>query len=246
MSEIGKEIRRIREGKGWSQAELAVYAGSSQPTVNQIESGKRNPSTATLVKLARALEVEVADFFPKAQASLSFEEFADEEDRQEEAERERHANKFKASFSSEEDRIHFIENAARVQANYSEDWLLEVKDLERTGKLTYGRHYVWDAFREKLSEWLDETGLSGYAAKVQLEQESVSPREREAVDELISGLLAMWNLRERTREAERENHQAAGVGDTYEPMRTMRSFEDASRPVGPDFKVLQGGLQRIA
>lgn len=70
MSEIGKEIRRIREGKGWSQAELAVYAGSSQPTVNQIESGKRNPSTRTLEKLAAALEVEVASFFPKAQSSL--------------------------------------------------------------------------------------------------------------------------------------------------------------------------------
>jgi transcriptional regulator with XRE-family HTH domain len=70
MSEIGKEIRRMREGKGWSQAELAVYSGSSQPTVNQIESGKRNPSTATLVKLAKALEVEVADLFPKAQSSL--------------------------------------------------------------------------------------------------------------------------------------------------------------------------------
>lgn len=70
MSEIGKEIKRMREGKGWSQAELAVYAGSSQPTVNQIESGKRNPSTRTLEKLAAALGEEVASFFPKAQRPL--------------------------------------------------------------------------------------------------------------------------------------------------------------------------------
>jgi len=74
MSSIGKEIKRLREEKGLSQAELAVYAGSSQPTVNQIESGKRNPSTRTLEKLAGALEVEVADLFPKDQASLPFEE----------------------------------------------------------------------------------------------------------------------------------------------------------------------------
>lgn len=78
MSEIGKEIRRMREGKGWSQAELAVYAGSSQPTVNQIESGKRNPSTATLVKLAKALDIEVADLFPKAQAPLPLSDFAEQ------------------------------------------------------------------------------------------------------------------------------------------------------------------------
>jgi len=47
-----------------------VYAGSSQPTVNQIESGKRNPSTRTLEKLAAVLGVEVAALFPKGQALL--------------------------------------------------------------------------------------------------------------------------------------------------------------------------------
>jgi transcriptional regulator with XRE-family HTH domain len=74
MSEIGKQIRRLREDKDWSQAQLAVYAGSSQPTINQIESGKRNPSTRTLEKIAGALGIEVADLFPKAEEPLSFEE----------------------------------------------------------------------------------------------------------------------------------------------------------------------------
>ncbi len=74
MSEIGKQIRRIREEKDWSQAQLAVYAGSSQPTINQIESGKRNPSTRTLEKIAGALGIEVADLFPKAEEPLPFEE----------------------------------------------------------------------------------------------------------------------------------------------------------------------------
>ena len=243
--DVGREIKRLREQRGWSQAKLAVAADMAVSGVSQIENGKRNLSTVTLAKLARALEVEVADFFPKAQTSLSFEDLADEEDRQEEAERERQAGKFKASFSSDEDRIRFIENAARIQANYTEDWLLMAKDLERTGELTYGRYLVWDAFREKMSGWLGETGLSGYSGKVELGDESVSPREREAVDELLSGMLAMWNLRERLRVAERENHEAAGVAGTYEPKRTMRTFEDASRPVGPDLKLLQGG-RRIA
>ncbi len=73
MSGIGREVKRLREGRGWSQAELAVYAGSSQPTVNQIETGKRNPSTATLEKLAEALGVEVGSLFPKGQAPLPLE-----------------------------------------------------------------------------------------------------------------------------------------------------------------------------
>jgi transcriptional regulator with XRE-family HTH domain len=69
MSGVGEEVKRLRQAKGWTQEQLAVYAGSSQPTVNLLEAGKRNPSAATLEKLARALEVEVVDLFPKVRAS---------------------------------------------------------------------------------------------------------------------------------------------------------------------------------
>jgi transcriptional regulator with XRE-family HTH domain len=65
MSGVGEEVKRLRQAKGWTQEQLAVYAGSSQPTVNLLEAGKRNPSAATLEKLARALEVDVVDLFPK-------------------------------------------------------------------------------------------------------------------------------------------------------------------------------------
>ena len=68
MSGVGEEVKRLRQAKGWTQEQLAVYAGSSQPTVNLLEAGKRNPSASTLEKLARALEVEVVDLFPKASA----------------------------------------------------------------------------------------------------------------------------------------------------------------------------------
>jgi transcriptional regulator with XRE-family HTH domain len=66
---VGEEVKRLRQAKGWTQEQLAVYAGSSQPTVNLLEAGKRNPSAATLEKIARALEVEVVDLFPKPQTS---------------------------------------------------------------------------------------------------------------------------------------------------------------------------------
>ncbi len=74
MSSVGREIRRLRTERGWSQSQLAVYAGSSQPTVNLLETGRRNPSAATLEKLASALSVEVADLFPKVEVPLPFEE----------------------------------------------------------------------------------------------------------------------------------------------------------------------------
>jgi putative transcriptional regulator len=84
MSGVGEEVKRLRQAKGWTQEQLAVYAGSSQPTVNLLEAGKRNPSATTLEKLARALGVEVAEFFPKGLSSSpepSFDDVLDDERR---------------------------------------------------------------------------------------------------------------------------------------------------------------------
>jgi transcriptional regulator with XRE-family HTH domain len=84
MSGVGEEVKRLRQAKGWTQEQLAVYAGSSQPTVNLLEAGKRNPSASTLEKLARALEVEVVDLFPKPQTPQpSLEDAAQSEELQE-------------------------------------------------------------------------------------------------------------------------------------------------------------------
>ncbi len=70
MAEVGQQIRRLREAKGWNQAELAVYAGIGPSGVSQIETGKRNPSAATLQKIAEALGVEISELFPKVEAPL--------------------------------------------------------------------------------------------------------------------------------------------------------------------------------
>ena len=70
MREVGAEIRRLREARGWTGAQLAVYAGMAPSAVSQIETGKRSPNTGSLAKIAKALEVEVADLFPKAEAQL--------------------------------------------------------------------------------------------------------------------------------------------------------------------------------
>ena len=67
---VGARIKRLREEREWSMAKLAVEADMSVSGVSMIETGKRNLTTTTLAKLARAFGVEVADLFPKAEAQL--------------------------------------------------------------------------------------------------------------------------------------------------------------------------------
>jgi transcriptional regulator with XRE-family HTH domain len=67
---VGREVRRLREAKGWSQTKLAVEAGMSVSGISMIENGHRNLSTTTLAKLAEALGVGVRDLFPLDQAPL--------------------------------------------------------------------------------------------------------------------------------------------------------------------------------
>jgi transcriptional regulator with XRE-family HTH domain len=70
MGEVGREIRRLREARGWGQTKLAAAADMAVSGVSQIENGHRNPNSATLIKLARALDVDVGDLFPKGQVPL--------------------------------------------------------------------------------------------------------------------------------------------------------------------------------
>ena len=60
--------RRLREiviQKYGSLDRFYLETDFSKGHLSQILRGKRSPSLATMVKLARALDVGVADFFPK-------------------------------------------------------------------------------------------------------------------------------------------------------------------------------------
>jgi len=64
-----EELRRLRKLKGLSQQDLAAKSGVSQYTITEIETGRRSdPRPSTLRKLAKALGVEVADFFREPEA----------------------------------------------------------------------------------------------------------------------------------------------------------------------------------
>jgi len=61
--DLGSRVRFLRVSRGLSQSGLAKAAGLSQPTINQIESGKKDPSVDTLRKLSSVLDIEVASLF---------------------------------------------------------------------------------------------------------------------------------------------------------------------------------------
>lgn len=60
---VGKNLRRLRNGKGWSQEELAYRARIDRSYLSQLETAKYSASVAILEKLAKALGVDAAEFF---------------------------------------------------------------------------------------------------------------------------------------------------------------------------------------
>ena len=55
---IGRNMKRLRDAKGWSQEELADRAGIHRTYVSGVERGVRNPTATVLEKLAVALEAK--------------------------------------------------------------------------------------------------------------------------------------------------------------------------------------------
>jgi len=58
QSTIAANVRRLRDGKGWSQEELADVSGYHRTYVGGIERAEKNITIATLEALAGALGVE--------------------------------------------------------------------------------------------------------------------------------------------------------------------------------------------
>lgn len=54
---IGERIRTIRKAKGLTQKDLAILSGTSEITVRQYETGKRQPRIEQLILIADALGV---------------------------------------------------------------------------------------------------------------------------------------------------------------------------------------------
>lgn len=58
--QIGRRIAELRQGKEWSQVQLATKLRTTFQWVSQLEAGQ-NLTVHTLVKVANAFKVELAD-----------------------------------------------------------------------------------------------------------------------------------------------------------------------------------------
>jgi transcriptional regulator with XRE-family HTH domain len=58
---LGKRLRQLRRDAGLTQERLSIATGLSQTYISGVENGTRNPSFKTLDKLAKALNVSIAD-----------------------------------------------------------------------------------------------------------------------------------------------------------------------------------------
>lgn len=54
---LGRNVRRLRRERGWSQEEFADEAGVHRTYISDIERGARNPTIAIVEQLARPLGV---------------------------------------------------------------------------------------------------------------------------------------------------------------------------------------------
>jgi transcriptional regulator with XRE-family HTH domain len=60
---IGRKVARLRKERRLSTTELAARAGLSQPQISRLENGLQGFRSATLTRIAEALDVPVAYFF---------------------------------------------------------------------------------------------------------------------------------------------------------------------------------------
>jgi transcriptional regulator with XRE-family HTH domain len=56
---VGLNVQRLRRERGLSQEELSFRSGFTRAYLSGLETGRRNPTVVSLVKLAAALDAEI-------------------------------------------------------------------------------------------------------------------------------------------------------------------------------------------
>lgn len=210
---VGREIKKLREERGWSQAKLAVEAEMSVSGVSMIENGQRNLTTTTLGKLAKAFGLEVGDLFPKAAVPLFAEPpegIAGGEEQRREYPYDWMADAFAELIDSWEQQVEkrdspslsrqiafqcesFASQAITHAAKLVDTWgsgQLSREEFDRV-KLEYL------AFRE---EWWEVDDRLHEIARKGLEHYEEASKEAEAAGEVRE----LWELRERREEVRAE------------------------------------------
>lgn len=64
LIKLGKKIRGLRKEKGFSQESFAYEVGLDRTYMGSVERGERNIAALNLIRIAKALKVEVGTLFP--------------------------------------------------------------------------------------------------------------------------------------------------------------------------------------
>ena len=65
LKAFGIKLKQLREERGLIQLDLEIKSDINRTEISKIENGKKNIEFYTIVKLAEALNVEIANFFEK-------------------------------------------------------------------------------------------------------------------------------------------------------------------------------------
>jgi DNA-binding XRE family transcriptional regulator len=63
IGKVGKRVASVRKEVGISQEQLAEMVELHRTYIGYIEQGKRNPSIGNMFKIAKALKVDIKEFF---------------------------------------------------------------------------------------------------------------------------------------------------------------------------------------
>lgn len=58
---VGRNVKRLRLAKGWTQEQFAERSGFSQQYVSGLERGRRNPTIVSIYELSQTLGVSHLD-----------------------------------------------------------------------------------------------------------------------------------------------------------------------------------------
>ena len=60
---LGKRIRELRAERGYSQESFAAEVGLDRSYMGSVERGERNVAALNLIRIARALQVQIGELF---------------------------------------------------------------------------------------------------------------------------------------------------------------------------------------
>jgi len=63
LSVLGARIRKLRLKKDMTQNELAMLCNFEKASMSRIESGQTNMTILTMIKISKALDVDIKDLF---------------------------------------------------------------------------------------------------------------------------------------------------------------------------------------